>query len=40
MFVIPIPSFSSSRSSNGENRRGVIPEACSVGQNRLPGRAK
>jgi hypothetical protein len=40
MFVIPSPKESSSRSSNGESRRGVKPESSSAGQNRLPGRAK
>lgn len=40
MLVMPYPSGSSSRSSQGENNRGVNPAPCSAGQNRLPGRAK
>src|SRR4051812_7985032 len=40
MFVTPMPYAGSSASSSGRSRRGVKPAACSVGQKRLPGRAK
>ena len=39
-FVMPSPYPASSCCSLGASRRGVKPEPCSAGQNRLPGRAK